>query len=393
MSRKIIISERQLKMIQENIQSSIKDGLPKKLLKQIYDGKTSLGNNPAFPPEDELKFEEKLLLPAYKHIVSDIEQLYPDFDKNNIGEFKTELSKLLKRCKDIEQPLKSQLELLVMKIIKDIFNVTKDDVDLNIEMVDTITVNDIKMSLLPETTDEIEFDGIEDIKGLNDDIYKRRVVNCLMQGLSNRFIHLYELYIKDIFVLNDGLLPLYKRIITLNEYINFMEDANLVNENDITFGSTSDIMVKTNDKSTINVIGVNFISLLHESVRAMLELISVSGLPNDHNKMKYVLKKSDFRYATYWDIRFGISMWNKIEEKLGDSEYADILPYLFYTIITKPTEDFNTLLQNILANTKQGKIELKSMIDGIRYKIDKDNFESDLEIKRNLIGDDKYFTI
>jgi len=385
---KIIISERQLKLIEKNIQSSIKEGLPKELLKQIYSGKTSLGDNPAFPPEDELKFEEKLLLPTYEKIVSEINTMYPEVDLDDTDKFKTILSKLLKTCQDIEKPLKSQLELLVMKITQKIFNVTEEDVDLTIEMVDKVTADDIKISLLPEADDTVEFEGIDDLKGINDDIYKRRVVNCLMQGISNRYIHAYELYLKDIFVLNDVLLGVYKRIILLNEYLNFVTNANKVDEDNITFGSTSDVIVRSNDKSVVTVKGMNFIALLHETVKAMLDLISVNGLPKNVEKMKYVLKKADFRYASYWDMRFGISMWNKIEDKLGDSEYTDIIPYLFYVIVSKPTDEFNTFMQNIFANTRQGKIELKSMVDGIRYKLDQDKFEEDLEIKRNVLQDD-----
>jgi len=421
MPKKIIISERQAKMLsllnEDNPPDYVvqavdmyaqgkgwdffkignlhtpAESLPKEMVKQILAGKTSLGDNPAFPPEDEVKFEEKLLLYPFRVITSDLSGMYPDLDMDNVNECKNELSKLLKECQEIEKPIKAQLEVLVMNIIKKVFGVSKEDVDLTIEMVDKITADDIKMSLLPEATDDIEFEGIDDFKGINDDVYKRRIVNCLMQGISNHFIHLYEFYIKDIFLLNDKLLGLYKRIILLNEYVNFMSNANKVDEDNVTFGSTSDITVRSNSKSSITVKGKNFIALLHESVRAMLDLISVNGLPNDPDKMKYVLKKADFRYAAYWDLRFGMGMWMKLEEKLGDIEYTDIIPYIFYMIVSKPTDEFNTFMQNIFANTRQGKIELQSMIDGIRYKIDQDNFHSDLEKKRDIISDsDTYIT-
>jgi hypothetical protein len=388
--RTFIMSERQIRMIQEHIESSMKQGLPKSLLAQIYNSKTSLGNNPAFPPEDEVKFEEKLLLPAYEKVLSEINIMYPHLNKDNIDEYKNELSKLLKRCFEIEKPIQNELEQIVMKVVQKIFHVEDEDVDLTIEMVDRLTADDIKMSLLPEKTDDIEFDGIEDLHGINDDIYKRRMVNCLMQGFANRFIHLYELYIKDIFEINDELLGIYKRIITLNEYINFMDNANKADEDSMTYGSTSDIIVRREDKSKVYVKGVNFISLLHESIRAMLDLISINGLPDDTDKMKYILKKADFRYACNWDMRFGQAIWMKIEEKLGETEHIDILPYIFFVIVSKPTNEFNVFMQNIFANTKQGRIELNSMIDGIRYKLDQDSFEDELGKKREIIDDEKY---
>jgi hypothetical protein len=395
--KKIKITSNQLNRLQENTRWLIEDvkgvNLPVHLINAIQSDKTSLGNHPTFPPDDESKFVYKLLFDRYSDVLWELTRVYPDL---NLDDSRTELSKLLKQCYDLEKPVKSQLEMLVMTIVKEVFGVDKDDVDLTIELVDKIQSVDLNIPLKPESVDDVEFAGIEEIEGVNQEIYKRRMVNCLMQGIANRFTHLYEYFVKDITLMNDQLFPLYKKIIILNEYNLFIEDGNILNENEITSGSTSEVIIKTYDRSIVNVKGINFISLLHESIRAMLDLISFNSLPDDRNEVKYILKKSDFRLADKWDSIFGYPLWCKIEDLLGMGHdlTAPLIPYIFYEIVSQPVDDFNDLLVNVFANTKRGKEQLIELYDEIQYNIEKDMFDMELEEKRKSVSnDDKYFNI
>jgi len=398
--KKIKITQNQLNVIKENKRLLMEDygpgepTLPKHIITAIQLDKTSLGNHPAFPPDDENKFVIRLLLNSYSWIKNNLIKNFPDIDINDETLLKKTLSELLKRCYEIENPLKNQLEFIVMNIIKKMFDIDKNDVDLTIEMVDKIQNVDLKTPLKPESVEDVVFNGIEDIRGVNDEIYKRRMINCIMQGIANRIINLNEYYIKDIFKISDELLPLYKKILALNEYILYLEDANILNENEVTNGSISEVIVKTYDKSVVNVKGINFLSLLYETIRAILDLISFNGLPEDKSKATYIIKKSDFRLASKWDERFGIPLWYKIENQLPKNLRVDVIPYLFYEIVTKPVEKFNDLLINVFADTKKGSIELMSLYDGIQYNLDKENFDNEIDEKRKSLSDDnKYFNI
>ena len=394
LNKKIKITPNQLNILKENTQWLIDDmkeiKLPIHIIKGIKQDKTSLGNHPAFPPDDESKFVYKLLSDRYSDVINKLHHALPDF---NFDDSKTKLSKLLKECYKIEKPLKSQLEMLVMNIIKKIFQIDGNDIDMTIELVDVIPDSELGIPLRPESVDDVEFDGIEELENVNECIYKRRMVNCLMQGISNRIIHLNELYAKDIILMNDNLFPLYKKIIALNEYNLFNENPNILNENEVMNGSTSQVIVKTYDKSVITVKGINFLSLLYESIRAVLDLISFNGLPEDKKQAMYVIKKSDFRLAGKWDELFGIPLWFKIENKLQDNMNITTIPYLFYEIVIN--ENFNNLLMNVFAGTKQGTTQLTSLYDNIQYNIEKELFDMELEEKRKSISNDdnKYFNI
>jgi len=393
--KKVILTENQRKIIQEYIESNLKIGLPKEIVKAIELNKTSLGNHPSFPPEDEKKFEYKLLLKRYEQVLSNLNKLYPDQQNTDIPFFKTELSKLLKECNELERPIKSQLEELCIATIKKIFNIDKNDVLLNVELVDSITKSDIKIPLQPESVDDIEFDGIEEIHGINDEIYKRRMVDCLMEGISDWYIH-NSIPIQDIYKLNPKLIFVYPSMCVINDYLSYNENINSYNEQKIMQGSTSEVIVKKNDRSVVNVKGVNFIALLYETIKAMFDLISFNGLPNNTDKMKYILKKSDFMLASGWDMLFGRPLWDLIADKTTGlkENWDDLVPFLFYEIITKPVPEFNEALQNIFANTKKGKELVSSLCDGIRYNLDKENFDDKINKEKQIyLNDNEYYSI
>jgi len=65
MNKKIKITSKQLnevkeRLVEEQIENVVK--LPNFLMNSIKDGRTSLGKHPSFPPEDEKRFEEKIVL-------------------------------------------------------------------------------------------------------------------------------------------------------------------------------------------------------------------------------------------------------------------------------------------------------------------------------------------
>ncbi len=93
MNKKVVLTENQLSLIKEYINNSlIKNTLPKNIKNDVLNQKTSLGNHPSFPPEDEKKFEYKLLLKRYEQVLSNLNKLYPDQQNTDISFSKTELS-------------------------------------------------------------------------------------------------------------------------------------------------------------------------------------------------------------------------------------------------------------------------------------------------------------
>lgn len=388
--KKIILNKNILQLISENIENSVKIGLPKEIIKAIELNKHSLGNHPAFPFEDEYKFEYKLLNKSYQNTIQELSKIGIDITDEN--KLESLLSKLLINCIKIEKPIRNQLESICINIIKETFNVDQNDINFTCTLVDGIDESDIKIPLQPESVENVEFDGIEDIKGINDEIYKRRMIKSLMEGIAHQYMRNINLYMSEIFKLNPELPILYNKIMIINDYLNFSKDANKYNKDLSTEGSTSEVIVKQNDKSIIDVKAINFPSLLYESIKGMFDLISFSGLPQDSQKINYILKKSDFLLANLWDVRFGNALWEIINNFIDESDKIYI-PYLFYYIIIQDSNEFNSSLQEIFSQTKKGREIINNLITDIKQNLDEEKFNEELNNKRTSFSNDEYYNI
>ena len=72
---KFIISESQLKLMKESIEiSEIK--LPDFIENSIEQYKTSLGQHPSFPPENENKFETIILKKRYYELITNVKKYW-----------------------------------------------------------------------------------------------------------------------------------------------------------------------------------------------------------------------------------------------------------------------------------------------------------------------------
>jgi hypothetical protein len=387
-----IITDKQLGVLYEHYlkEQEVKK-FPQHLLKAIAMNKTSIGSHPALPPEQEREFIHKVLVKRYEKILGNMNLVDDATDLNDIDGLKTLLSKLVTETVKLEKPVKEQLEGVVMDIITDTFGITSKDVNLKLTMVDKISEDDIKLPLQPEDMDDVEFESIDDIVGINEEVYKRRMVNCLIQGIASQYLYTPENYVNKIYKINPQLLILYSKIIPLNDYITFVSDGNTYKQHQVTQGSASEVLIKSYDRSDVEVKGINFIALLHEAFKAMFDLISFNALPKGNvNNVKYILKKSDFALATPWDTKLGYPLWSLISNKIPEEINAQLLtPYLFYELVTKPVKEFNTTLQNIFANTGSGTKNVVAMCKLIKNNLEREKFYKDFEKKKK--NDKDYF--
>lgn len=134
---KIIITENQLKFIKESIDiDDIK--LPDFIVDSIKDHKTSLGDHPAFPPEDELRFETKILKKRYYELLNNVKKIDNvdgDISKKNLI---IKLKDLTIKCKNIEEPIKEKLEKLCLDFINDMFGITPGELDIECILTDKL---------------------------------------------------------------------------------------------------------------------------------------------------------------------------------------------------------------------------------------------------------------
>lgn len=351
--------------------------LPKHILQSLKDNKTSLGEHPAFPPEEEEKFIVNLVMSTFDKLSE--KAVIEDYDT-----LKSELSVILSQCKKLERNNKEALEKLCADIIKDIFSIPNDTLEIVSNIVDKVDTSAER--LVPEKTTDFSFDDIEDMNYLTDEIYKRRMLNALVTGAAMYYMNYIGNYIKEVFEINSDLPSLYKKLIDYNNLLMYYEKDTLDYEK-ATDGGKVDVTISSDEEyPIIKAEGVLFPILVEETIKGILELAISHGLPENIEKAKYVISKSDFKLAELWDMRLGYALWSLIEEEFEECG-LDILEvgvnFFLMELSEMDCAEFNKTLQEIFARTKRGKRLIVDIVDKISYNKEKDEFDDYIQTKND----------
>ena len=347
--------------------------LPKHILKALVNNKTSIGEHPALPPEDEEKFLVHVLSKYYNELLEEV-------GSDDVGLLKKELSKLLSQCLKIESNCHDALEKLAGQVVCEIFNIPQDAVDIRTSLTTKIDTSNQRM--FPEKTEDYTFDNIKDMNSLTDEIYKRRLLNCLIAGAAMHYANDISLYIQDLFKIDPELPFLYKKILAINNLLLYVEsDKFNEDENGNTEGGTVDVTLTSMDEMpVIDAKAIIFPILVEETIKGILELAISHGLPDDMEKKKYVMKKADFKLAEIWDLRLGLPLSERIF-KLIDNEVEPT--FLFMELSKLGVNEFNENMQEVLACTKQGKSFINDLVSEIDKKKRLDDFEDYIQIRNS----------
>lgn len=363
--------------------------LPKHIIKSLRTNRTSLGEHPAFPPEEEEKFIVNLVSDTFNEIVENT-------DIEDVTVLENELSTIIGQCRKIEKDNIQSLEELSYKIITEMFDIPSDTLKMEGKIVNKIDTSTER--LVPEKTEGFSFDDIEDMNYLSGEIYKRRMLNALVAGASMYYMNYIGNYIKEIFEINPDLPSLYKKMIDYNNLLLYISKDTL-NTKETTDGGKVDVTISSKDEyPIIKAEGLLFPILFEETVKGILELAISHGLPNNVEKAKYVIGKADFKIAEVWDMRLGYALWKLIQDEISECGY-DILEiginFFLMELSQMDTEEFNSTLKEIFARTKKGKRNIDEIVQRITYNKDKDEFDDYIKTKNDStiqINDDEYFT-
>lgn len=358
--------------------------LPKHILDALQNNKTSLGEHPSYPPDEEETFIVNTVAHKFSKICDNKEIV-------DIEQVKTQLGKLITDCKKIEEKNISALEQLCVSIVTELFSIPEETIQLDAKLVSE--VNTDNQRLLPEKTDDFSFDSIDDMNHLSDEIYKRRMLDSLVVGAAIYYSNNISLYIKELFEIDSELPSLYKKIMEYNSILLFFEKDTITDkDNSIDAGKVDVTMDMPQNMVTIKSEGIIFPILLEETIRGILELAIAHGLPEDRKKAEYIIKKADFKLAELWDIRLGITLWDIIMEQIDNLDFVE--PNFFLMTLSEfSPEKFNAYLREIFAKTKKGEEILQNIIKKIVSEKDNDEFDDFIAQSNNSFQiDDGYFT-
>ncbi|MBP5457514.1 MAG: hypothetical protein J6Y37_13560 [Paludibacteraceae bacterium] len=355
--------------------------LPKHIIDAIRKSMTSLGEHPAYPPEEEEKFVLKIVQKTF----SGLSERFGDV---NVDELKAKLSSLLARCRKIESHNKDALEKLCVKAVNRVMQIPEDTLSINVKLVDTVDVSNERK--LPEPTDDYTFDDLSDMSSLGDEVYKRRMLDALVTGAAMSYASDVSLYLDDLFSIDPDLPSMYAKINAMNTFLLYTERDTFVDGKDTDAGKVDVAIGSPDIMPEINSEGVIFPVLLEETFKGIFELAISHGLPERRERAEYVVKKSDFRLAEVWDMRLGLPLWGRIAELIPDNVEPN---FLLMAISMLPVDEFNDTLANIFAHTKRGVAEIDRMCDEITDSKERDDFDDYMRTQYgNTRIDDGYYT-
>ena len=364
--------------------------LPEYIIDALEQNQTSLGKHPSFPPEQDGSFIACLTQDIFEKICEKVGEVDYETAKSQLG-------KMLGECKKIERSNIQSLEKVCANIVNDMFHIPQDTIEINMNIVDKIDTKAERM--YPEKADDFSFDDIEDINNLTQEIYKRRMLNVLVEGASMYYMNFIGKYVNEIFEINSDLPSLYKKILDYNNMLLYIEKDHLEDDKHSTSAGKVDVIISSIDTyPIIKAEGLIFPILLGETIKGLLELAIAHGLPNDMEKAKYITKKADFKLAEMWDMRLGLPLWCLIEKQVKECGYDMLeigINFFLMQLAEMDCDTFNKSLQEIFASTRKGKEILSDIAEEILYNKEKDDFDDYIQQQNDktiLIGDDDCYT-
>ena len=375
--------------------------LPPFIYKAIKEKRTSLGDNPAFPPYGNFGFEYDVIKKKYIDVSKAIDGFIEsgEIESNDVEYLISYISKLTTECKKIESSLRPQLQKLCENIVCKSFSVPSETILLSCKLVDKIKPKN-GIRVLPEDSESGDniytFEDIDELEMANKIILKRRFINSLIQGISYWLSIDIDEWRDEVDKLNDRLWGLWTKIIIINNYLLFNKQEKIDNKTPMQLSYVEVHVGKKGKKTEINAQGKLFPYLLRETFRGFLEMFSSHGLPENVSKAMYIVRKADFLVAEPWDLRFGMGivelLKNSLTDKYGSKLMSDTarIPFFFTDLCSMEVDEFNNTIKNFIIGTKKGKIIADYFDKKISNDFDYQEFKDKIKQKNlstSLISD------
>ena len=339
--------------------------LEEDLLKRTH----SLGKHPIFPEGDESTFEEKIMGERFKEVATRCKRAF-DTDAVDQKALMVNMMGMVNESMQMEEKHKKALEKLAEQMIREEYDMGKDIVEIHCELTPNINMVGTKKNPKPMTT-EMQFKNHDDMVNANDEVYKRRFVNAMIQGASKKCNHMFHMVDDELTDMDPRLPNKYAKMMAAADYMYYVipEMENGVN------GGVVRVQFPTasNPKAVIHAQAMVFPVLIHELVKGVMELISAHGLPKNKKVGEYVINKADFLAAEPWDMRLGPAIWERFTKMIEPDDFH-LKHHIYTEMVSLPVMDFNRKMREIMAGTKEGKKIISGIVEEIKGGLQEDEF-------------------
>lgn len=352
------------------------------LAKQLREKTHSLGKHPAFPDDDESNFGEKLMSKRFKDVLKTFKR-HHGVSEVNPDKFLEEQHQLLSQIIKLEQKHEPELIELAIQLVRTEFDVQEGDVDIEAALVNNFSLNRDVGKLKINSASDIEFDNHIEFVKANKEVYKRRMVNALIQGSAKKTNHMFHLIDEELQNLEPILPSAYAKLMSGSDYMYMVNDDRKAKH----VGGIVQVEFPKSegDVPKIRVEAMTLPVLIHELVKGIMEIISYHGLPKDSKIAKFVIDKADFKAAESWDMRLGPVIWEKFCETIPSEDFA-LKHHVYVELVSLPVDEFDDTFREILMGSRAGKAKVAEMLEKVKDELRNDEFDDIMD----KITDDDY---
>lgn len=364
---------------------NISERMHPQLEKELAERKHSLGIHPAIPEGDENNFEQKIMGKRFSEVVNRYKRAF-DVDEIDTSTLMMEMMPMVHETMALESKHKKALEELAEKMIREEYDMPEDVVEIKVSLSPNIVLEGTKKNPTPKSSD-YQFENHDDMVNAKEEVYKRRFLNAMIQGAAKKTNHMFHMVDDELTDMDPRLLNRYSKVMSAADYMYYvipkMDNGTSGGMVKVTFPTSE------NPKAVIEAEAMIFPVLIHELVKGVMELLSAHGLPKDKKLGDYVIGKADFLAAEPWDMRIGPALWDRFTDCI-DADDFHLKHQLYMELASKPVNEFNGCMREIMAGTNNGKKIVKETMDTIKMELQEEEFNNAMNELNNKETKDYY---
>jgi hypothetical protein len=281
----------------------------------------------------------------------------------------------------IEREHREELEKLAVELVEKEMGVPDGSFQYDVKIVtpEDIDMSNFKMDGNEEQEEEVvnlEKNILDDLEHLNLEKAKRRFINSIIQGTSEKGHYMYHLISDKITEItgNNEIINLYGIMMSVND-INYWHFPDEMLDMAMKGGSIAgkEEVDRNTNPPTIKARGVNFPVLVHEIIKGIMEIFAIQGRSEDDEVQSKVEESEDTLEKEIWDLRLGPAIWDRIRskfpEKVFEDNYKWLQNYILMEIFRLPAKEFFVLLIKVMNSPEEGELLMSQLVDGIESKL------------------------
>ena len=243
---------------------------------------------------------------------------------------------------------------------------------------------------------EVEVNLFNELQGLDVEKAKRRLINSIIQGASNKGHYMYHLAPEKIAEItgNRNLIDMYGIMMSINDLSYWQLSDETIKQMGNSGAGKEQVEGPEDEDGVAKVVarGINFPVLVHELIKGVLELFAIQGRPEDEDAYDEVESSEDTLEKEMWDLRLGPAIWDRLrnqfpEDILIDENKKELQNYLLVEIFKLPAKKFLVFMREVLQGTEKGKRLMNELMEGINRMFNDQAYEDAVSIFRDDLED------